>query len=81
MALRDADRSGRAFNVDEPVRRLLAEYAQARDSDLGRLNLARGVVRLSLEQKAQLVERLAEISLGLLFALDARTHRTPEKPD
>ena len=70
MSLRDSDRAGRAFEVDEAVRRILAAWGKERDSEIGRLNLRRAAERLNDEQRVQLVERLAEISLGMLFALE-----------
>jgi hypothetical protein len=68
--LRDQDRTGRAFEVDEGVRRILVAWGKERDSEIGRLNLRRATERLSPEQRVQLIERLAEISLGLLYVLD-----------
>lgn len=70
MSLRDSDRAGRAFEVDEAVRRILAAWGKERDSEIGRMNLRRAAERLSDEQRVQLVERLAEISLGMLFILE-----------
>jgi hypothetical protein len=70
VSLRDQDRSARAFEVDEAVRRILVAWGKERDSEIGRLNLRRAAEKLSPEQRAQLVERLAEISLGLLYVLD-----------
>lgn len=70
MTLRDQDRAGKAFEVDEVVRRVLVAWGKERDSEIGRLNLRRAADRLSEEQRLQLVERLAEISLGLLHVLD-----------
>jgi hypothetical protein len=62
---------GRTFSVDETVRKILADWGRERDSDIGRLNLGRAAARLSQEQRTQLLERVAEISLGVLFAIDA----------
>ena len=73
MSLRDRDRADQTFGVDDAVRRALGAWARERDSDIGRLNLARAAERMSDEQRRQLVERLAEISLGLLFGLEGRT--------
>jgi hypothetical protein len=70
MSLRDRGRAGAAFDVDEAVGRALAAWGKARDSDLGRLQLARAVQRMRPEQRAQLADRLAEISLALLFVLE-----------
>lgn len=70
MSLRDSDRAGRAFEVDEAVRRILAAWGKERDSEIGRMNLRRAAERLNDEQRVQLVERLAEISLGMLFILE-----------
>lgn len=69
MSLRDQQRSAKAFEVDDQVRKILAAWGKERDSEIGRLNLRRAADRLAPEQKQQLVERLAEISLGLLFVL------------
>lgn len=70
MSLRDKKRSDASFEVDDAVRRALAGWGRERDSDLGRLHLARAVARMSPEQRQQLVARLAEISLGLLYAIE-----------
>ena len=75
MSLFDSGRSGQAFELDDAVRRVLAAWSQERDTDIGLLNLKRAASKLNAEQKAQLVGRLAEISLGQLFAL---MHGTPE---
>lgn len=69
MGLRDPGRSGKTFGVDDAVARVLASWSSEADSDLGRLNLKRAALRLSAEQRGQLVDRLAEISLGMLFVL------------
>ncbi|MCC7386675.1 MAG: hypothetical protein IT384_32860 [Deltaproteobacteria bacterium] len=69
MSLRDPNRAAEAFQVDDVVRRALAAWGQERDSEIGRLNLGRAAAKMTPEQKAQLVARLAEISLGLLFTL------------
>lgn len=69
MSLRDTGRTGKTFEVDEPVRRILAAWGKERDSEIGRLNLRRAADKLEPAQKQQLVERLAEISLGLLYVL------------
>jgi hypothetical protein len=70
MSLRDEDRAGRAFEIDENVRKILAAWGKERDSEIGRMNLRRAAERLNDEQRAQLIERIAEISLGMLFALE-----------
>lgn len=69
MSLRDPRRAGQSFGVEEPVRRALAAWGRERDSEIGRLNLARAAARMTEDQRLQLVERLAEVSLGLLFTL------------
>jgi hypothetical protein len=69
VSLRDPKRSGQAFGVDDAVRRTLAAWGRERDSEIGRLNLSRALARMTPEQRAQIVERLAEVSLGLLFTL------------
>lgn len=70
MSLRDPDRAGSAFEVDEPVRRILAAWGAERDSDIGRLNLSRASKKLRPEQQIQLRQRLAEVSLGVLFTIE-----------
>lgn len=70
MSLRDRDRSSRAFEIDEPVRRILAAWGKERDSDIGRMNLRRAAEKLDPQQRLQLIERLAEVSLGLLYVLE-----------
>jgi hypothetical protein len=70
MSLREPRRSAGTFEVDESVRRLLAAWSRQRDTELGLLELRRGAERLSPEQKRKLVERLAEISLGLFAVLE-----------
>lgn len=75
MSLRDTDRADQTFGVDDAVRRALSAWSRERDSDIGRLNLARAAERMSDEQRRQLVERLAEIALGLLFGLDGNPAR------
>lgn len=70
MSLRDEDRAGRAFEVDENVRKILAAWGKERDSEIGRMNLRRAAERLNDDQRRQLVERIAEISLGMMFALE-----------
>ncbi len=77
MSLRDRDRADQVFGVDDAVRRALAAWARERDSDIGRLNLTRAAERMSDEQRRQLVERLAEISLGLLFGLEGAVSHRP----
>ncbi len=70
MSLRDPDRASASFEVDEAVRRILAGWGKERDSDIGRLNLSRAYRKLRPEQQAQLRQRLAEISLGVLFTIE-----------
>ena len=69
MSLRDPKRAGQSFGVEEPVRRALAAWGRERDSEIGRLNLARAAAKMTEDQRMQLIERLAEVSLGLLFTL------------
>ena len=69
MSLFDKNRSKEAFELDDAVRRVLASWSQERDTEIGFLNLKRAVSKLNREQKAQLIGKLAEISLGQLFAL------------
>lgn len=75
MSLRDPARAGATFQVDDAVRRALAAWGKERDSEIGRLNLARAAAKLTVEQRVQLYARLAEISLGLLFTLKERARR------
>jgi hypothetical protein len=75
MSLRDPARAGATFQVDDAVRRALAAWGKERDSEIGRLNLARAASKLTAEQRVQLYARLAEISLGLLFTLMERSRR------
>ena len=72
MSLRDPGRAGGTFEVDEPVRRVLAAWGQERDTEIGLLNLKRAAAKLNAAQKSQLIARLAEISLGQLFVLLAQ---------
>ena len=70
MSLRDKARAGTEYSIDESLGKILSQWSKERDSDIGRLNLSRAAARLKPEQKAQLIERLAEISLALLFVLE-----------
>ena len=70
MSLRDKQRGAQTFEIDDAVKRILAAWAKERDSDVGRLNLQRAAQRLDDRQRAQLIERLAEIGLGLLYVLE-----------
>lgn len=70
MSLRDKLRANQAFEVDDAVRKVLARWSKERGAPGAIRNLEQGVRRLSPEQRRQLVDRLAEISLGLLFVLD-----------
>ena len=72
MSLRDPQRAAETFQVDDAVRRALAAWGKERDSEIGRLNLARAAGKMTPEQQAQLRMRLAEISLGVLFTLLGR---------
>ena len=76
MSLRDSGRVGQLFQVDDAVRRALAAWGKERDSEIGRLNLARAAQKLTPEQRLQLHERLAEISLGILFVLKEKARRS-----
>lgn len=58
------------FEIDDAVRRALAAWGQERDPDIGRLNLKRAFAKLTVEKKAQLIERVAEISLAQLLVID-----------
>ena len=70
MSLRDRRRAGQAFEVDEAVRRVLARWSKERGTPLGLSNLEAGLRKLDLSQRRQLVDRLAEVSLGLLFIIE-----------
>jgi len=76
MSLRDPGRAGQTFQVDDAVRRALAAWGKERDSEIGRLNLARAAQKLTADQRIQLHQRLAEISLGLLFVLQEKSRRS-----
>ncbi len=69
MSLRDPNRAGQSFEVDDAVRRVLKAWSKERDSQVGLLNLKRAVSKLTEPQRLQLIERLAEISLGQLYVL------------
>lgn len=60
------------FQVDPRVRKILADWGQSRGSELGLLELRRNGQKLPAEQREQLILRLAEISLGLLFVVQER---------
>lgn len=68
MGLKDRLR-GPAFEMDDAVRRTLQAWGKEKDPALGRLVLKRALLRMKPEQKAQLAQRLAEVSLGQLFIL------------
>lgn len=70
MSLRDRLRSQETFEVDDAVRRILADWGKEKDPDIGRLELARAARRLTPEQRNVLIARLSEISLGVLAALE-----------
>jgi len=70
MSLRDRLRANQSFEVDEPVRKVLARWSKQRGTKAGLRDLEQGVRRLSPAQRRQLVDRLAEISLGLLFVIE-----------
>jgi hypothetical protein len=59
------------FQVDPRVRKILADWGRERGTEVGLLELGRQAQKLPLEQKEQLILRLAEISLGLLFVVGA----------
>ena len=69
MSLRDKNRAQAHFAIDESLGKILGKWSQERDSDIGRLNLSRAAARLRPDQKVQLIERLAEVSLAMLFVL------------
>ncbi|MBI2374989.1 MAG: hypothetical protein HYV07_13415 [Deltaproteobacteria bacterium] len=70
MSLRDPERADAAFAVDEVVKRTLEAWGKARDADAGRRGLGEAMDVLSEGQASQLRQRLAEISLGMLFVLE-----------
>ena len=69
MSLKDPARAREVFDVDESVAKILKVWGKERDADVARVQLARAASRLQPEQREQLVARLAEISLGVLFTL------------
>lgn len=79
MSLRDRLRANQSFEVDDAVRKVLARWSKERGTKAGLRNLEQGIRRLDPEQRRQLVDRLAEISLGLLFVID-RAAPDPEAP-
>lgn len=70
MSLRDRLRAKETFEVDDAVRRILKTWGQEKDADVARLELARAARRLNAEQRNVLIARLAEISLGVLAAIE-----------
>ena len=70
MSLRDRGRAGQTFEVDEAVRRVLSRWSKEKGTPIGLSNLEAGLRRLDPQQRRQLVERLAEVSLGLLFVIE-----------
>ena len=66
--------------MDDAVRRILVAWGRERDAEIGRLDLKRAVARLKPEQHRELVDRFAEISLGLLFALEKQGDDDPSGP-
>ena len=60
------------FQVDPRVRKLLADWGRDRGTEPGLMELRRQAQKLNPEQRAQLTQRLAEISLGMLFVLGRR---------
>ncbi len=70
MSLRDRLRANQAFEVDDAVRKVLARWSKDQGAHTGLVNLEQGVLRLNLKQRRQLADRLAEISLGMLFAIE-----------
>jgi len=78
MSLRDKDRADAQFTIDDGLGKILGQWSKERDSDIGRLNLSRSAAKLKPEQKRQLIERLAEISLALLFVLQEESANSGE---
>jgi len=65
--------------MDESLGKVLGQWAKEPDSDIGRMNLARAAGKMSIERKALLYARLAEISLAMLFVLEEEAARnTPD---
>jgi hypothetical protein len=80
MSLRDKLRAQRTFDVDEQVKKVLARWSKERGAEGGGLKgLERAVKKLNGPQRAQLVERMAEISLGLLFVMEQEEARAKAK--
>ena len=78
MSLRDKDRADAQFAIDDSLGKILGRWSKERDSDIGRLNLSRSAAKLKPEQKRQLTERLAEISLALLFVLQEQSSESAD---
>jgi hypothetical protein len=70
MSLRGPRGAAGPGGVDDAVRRALANWSREHDRAIAALELRRAADRLSPAQRRALVERLAEISLGLLAVLD-----------
>ena len=76
MSPRDPKRAQNRFAMDESLGKVLGQWAKERDSDIGRMNLARAASKMSIERKAVLCARLAEISLAMLFVLEEESGRS-----
>lgn len=88
MSLRDRLRANQTFEIDDAVRKVLARWSKEQGTRAGLANLEQGVRRLTLKQRRQLADRLAEISLGMLFIIEQTQARAaqeaeaePEGPD
>ena len=68
-----------SLRLDDAVKRVLRAWSQERDPRLQRLVLRRAQLRLTADQRLQLIDRLAEISLGHLAALQDKASRYPAK--
>lgn len=65
MSLRDPDRAGQVFAVDEAVARVLRRWSKKSGAEAD-ATLRRAMAELSRAQQSQLLLRLSEISLGRL---------------
>ncbi len=81
MSLRDRLRANQTFEVDDAVRKVLARWSKEQGTRAGLANLEQGVRRLTLKQRRQLADRLAEISLGMLFIIEQTELRTAHQAE
>lgn len=70
MSLFDKRRAQQRFDVDEQVKKVLARWSKERHTPHGLDNLEKGMRKLTGEQRVMLIDRLAEISLGVFFVIE-----------